>query len=232
MNLIYTMAGQYARFKKEGFKIPKYLLPWGSSNIISTSIDLMIGGFDNIYLIVNKRDSQYFNHLKLIMKNKGISQDNLVVISDTESQNETAFEGLNQIKAELQGPVFFHNVDTFLFYRDFKHIEQSIVNNDGYIDVFNSNSHQYSYVISKNGQVKEVAEKVLISETASSGLYGFKDCKTYYKYYKSGFIIDMFSEMIKDKLSIVHGQIHNERDTKVLGTPKEYFDHTQILLEK
>lgn len=232
MNLIYTMAGQYARFKKEGFKIPKYLLPWGASNILSTTIDLMSGGFDNIFFIVNKRDSQYFNHLRMIMKNKGISLDNIIVISDTESQNETAFEGLNQIKSELQGPVFFHNVDTFLFNRDFKNIKRSIVNNDGYIDVFNSNSHEYSYVISEDGLVMEVAEKVLISETASSGLYGFKDSRTYLKYYKSGFIIDMFSQMIKDKCSVVHGFVHNEKDTKVLGTPKEYFDHTQILLEK
>jgi len=232
MNLIYTMAGQYARFKKEGFKIPKYLLPWGASNILTTTIDLMAGGFDKIFFIVNKRDSQYFNHLKMIMKNKGISQDNIIVLSDTGSQNETAFEGLNQIKTELQGPVFFHNVDTFLYNRDFKNIKHSIVNNDGYIDVFNSNSHEYSYVISEKGQVMEVAEKVLISETASSGLYGFKDSRTYLKYYKSGFIIDMFSEMIKDKCSVVHGYVHNEKDTKVLGTPKEYFDHTQFLLEK
>jgi hypothetical protein len=229
MNLIYTMAGQYARFKQEGFKIPKYLFPWGAKNILTASIDLMIDGFDEIFFIVNKGDSQYFNHLKMILLEKGISQDNLIIISDTQSQNESAFKGLNQIESKLNGPIFFHNVDTFLINRDFNNIKKLILENSGYIDVFRSNSHDYSYVISERGSVLEVAEKVLISELASSGLYGFKNAQTYLKYYKPGYIIDMFSAMIKDGHSIVHGVVYEEKDTKVLGTPKEYFDNTQFI---
>ncbi len=229
MNLIYTMAGQYARFKEEGFKIPKYLFPWGANNILTASIDLMIGGFDDIFFIVNKRDSQYFNHLKMIMNEKGISQNNLIIISDTNSQNETAFKGLNQIGEKLIGPIFFHNVDTFLVNRDFSSMKKSIQKNSGYIDVFSSNSHDYSYVISERGNVLQVAEKVLISEIASSGLYGFKDIDTYLKYYNPGYIINMFSSMISDGFSVVHGDVHDEKDTIVLGTPKEYFDNTQFI---
>ena len=229
MNLIYTMAGQYARFKEEGFKIPKYLFPWGANNILTASIDLMIGGFDDIFFIVNKRDSHYFNHLKMIMNEKGISQNNLIIISDTNSQNETAFKGLNQIGKKLIGPIFFHNVDTLLFNRDFSSMKKSIQKNSGYIDVFSSNSHDYSYVISERGNVLQVAEKVLISEIASSGLYGFKDIDTYLKYYNPGYIINMFSSMISDGFSVVHGDVHGEKDTIVLGTPKEYFDNTQFI---
>ena len=229
MNLIYTMAGQYARFKEEGFKIPKYLFPWGAKNILTASIDLMIDGFDEIFFIVNKGDSQYFNHLKMIMNEKGISQNNLIIISDTNSQNETAFKGLNQIGKKLIGPIFFHNVDTFLVNRDFSSMKKSIQKNSGYIDVFSSNSHDYSYVISERGNVLQVAEKVLISEIASSGLYGFKDIDTYLKYYNPGYIINMFSSMISDGFSVVHGDVHDEKDTIVLGTPKEYFDNTQFI---
>ncbi|MDG1720619.1 MAG: hypothetical protein P8I31_05140, partial [Bacteroidia bacterium] len=189
----------------------------------------MIGGFDDIFFIVNKRDSQYFNHLKMIMNEKGISQNNLIIISDTNSQNETAFKGLNQIGKKLIGPIFFHNVDTFLVNRDFSSMKKSIQKNSGYIDVFSSNSHDYSYVISERGNVLQVAEKVLISEIASSGLYGFKDIDTYLKYYNPGYIINMFSSMISDGFSVVHGDVHDEKDTIVLGTPKEYFDNTQFI---
>ena len=35
MNLILTMAGRYSRFVNEGYRIPKYLLPWGNKPILS-----------------------------------------------------------------------------------------------------------------------------------------------------------------------------------------------------
>ena len=35
MNLILTMAGKYSRFVNEGYKIPKYLLPWSNHTILS-----------------------------------------------------------------------------------------------------------------------------------------------------------------------------------------------------
>lgn len=30
MDLFLTMAGEYSRFKNEGYQIPKFLLPWGT----------------------------------------------------------------------------------------------------------------------------------------------------------------------------------------------------------
>ena len=39
----------------------------------------------------------------------------------------------------------------------------------------------------------------------------------------------MFSSMISDGFSVVHGVVHDEKDTIVLGTPKEYFDNTQFI---
>ena len=38
-----------------------------------------------------------------------------------------------------------------------------------------------------------------------------------------------FQNLISDGFSVVHGDVHDEKDTIVLGTPKEYFDNTQFL---
>lgn len=230
MNLIFTMAGNYSRFKEAGFKIPKYLLPWESSNILNHTIGLMRSGFDNIFLIANKKDNQYFDHIKMILKVYDIPFDNLIIIDDTQSQNESAYKGISSIKEKLDGPLFIHNVDTLLYKRDFIAIKKLILNCSGYIDIFKSNNHNYSYVISENQIINNVAEKILISDNASSGLYGFKNLDTYLKYYKKGFIIDMFKDLIEDNHSILHGNIHSEKDTIVLGTPSEYFHQSKLIL--
>ena len=54
MNLILTMAGRYSRFINEGYKIPKYLLPWGKRSILSEILSIMNHNntFENIYVIV------------------------------------------------------------------------------------------------------------------------------------------------------------------------------------
>ena len=55
MNLIITMAGRYSRFVDEGYKMPKYLLPWGDKSILNEIILELNkhSDFDNIYLIAN-----------------------------------------------------------------------------------------------------------------------------------------------------------------------------------
>ena len=50
MNLILTMAGKYSRFKNEGFRLPKFLLPWGDKSILSEILSEMSPHFNNVYL--------------------------------------------------------------------------------------------------------------------------------------------------------------------------------------
>lgn len=56
MDLFLTMAGEYSRFKNEGYQIPKFLLPWGHRTILSELLNqFMDYKFDNVYLIMHKR---------------------------------------------------------------------------------------------------------------------------------------------------------------------------------
>lgn len=50
---------KYTRFINEGYRIPKYLLPWGEKSILSEILIQMNknNDFKNIYLITNKQDA-------------------------------------------------------------------------------------------------------------------------------------------------------------------------------
>jgi dTDP-glucose pyrophosphorylase len=123
------------------------------------------------------------------------------------------------------GPVVIHNCDTLLLNRkeSLLALNKTMIESDGYVDVFHSNNHQYSYVLATNGMVTHIAEKVLISDLATSGLYGFASAEVFKHYYRGqSYISDMYSDMIKDGKHVSIGPTFSEADTIVVGTPDEY----------
>ncbi len=236
MNLVLTMAGRYSRFVDEGYRIPKYLLPWGDKSIMSEIIDHLNQDdfFENIFLIANKRDVIFMPHVKKILKNKGISSKHLILIEDTSGQAETAFHAIREITANigsLEGGIVFHNIDTILYKRDLSSLLDKLSSNMGYIDIFKSNNRNYSYVLVKDDRVQSIAEKIVISNNASSGLYGFSNKDHFLKYYDKNimYFSNLYKKMIDAGESISVSELHNEKDTIVLGTPSDYLTSSYVL---
>jgi len=232
MNIIFTMAGNYQRFRDQGFNIPKYLLPWGNSNVLSKIITELTVNFryENIILLANTKDHAYFPHIKSIMKFHGVAQENLIGLSETSGQAETALFGVKYLeeKYKSNSPLLIHNIDTILLNRDLNNIEQALLLSDGYVDIFHANSQAYSYVITNStDEVIEIAEKIVISDKATSGLYGFKNPKIFKSNYSTDtkYISQILSNIMKDKNRTVKiGKLHQEKETIVLGTPHEYIN--------
>lgn len=230
MNLILTMAGKYSRFKDAGLNIPKYLLPWGYGTILSEIIaGFHVNSIQEIYIVMNKADEPYLPHVKAIMENGGMSSKNILMIDDNSGQAETASQGINHFISEIQGePLIIHNIDTILKERDYSQVARELKEFSGYIDVFKSNNHEYSYVLSEGGYVKAIAEKVLISQTATSGLYGFAYPEIYmHNYIGQTYISDVYKKMIKGNYQVKISPVYTEKNTIVLGTPKEYFEQAK-----
>jgi UDP-N-acetylglucosamine diphosphorylase / glucose-1-phosphate thymidylyltransferase / UDP-N-acetylgalactosamine diphosphorylase / glucosamine-1-phosphate N-acetyltransferase / galactosamine-1-phosphate N-acetyltransferase len=240
MNLVLTMAGKYQRFRDEGFKIPKYLLPWGSKSILSeiiSSLDNTGEYFKNIYLVANKEDEMYMPHVRNIMRSLNIPISNLFLVEDTKGQAETARLAVSIIEkrfGEMRGNLVFHNIDTLLYKRSIKKISDTLRSNSGYIDVFISSNHSYSYVLIQDGLVKRIAEKVVISDQATSGLYAFQNAEIFTSYYMKNdeYIIDSYKRMIDANLQVAAGFLYSENETIVLGTPSEFIDNSRRLDEK
>ncbi|MDA9058176.1 hypothetical protein N9K59_02795 [Candidatus Thioglobus sp.] len=240
MNLVLTMAGKYQRFRDDGFKIPKYLLPWGSKSILSeviSSLDTTEQNFKNIYLVANKDDEIYMPHVRSIMRSLGIPINNLFLVEDTKGQAETARLSISNIEKRfggMKGNLVFHNIDTLLYNRSVKKISDALRSNSGYIDIFISSNHSYSYVLTQDGLVTRVAEKVVLSEQATSGLYAFQNAEIFTSYYMKNdeYIIDSYKRMIDANLQVAAGSLYTENETIVLGTPSEFIDNSRRLDEK
>ena len=237
MNLILTMAGRYSRFVNEGYRFPKYLLPWGNNSILFEIIHHLIKDdtIKNIYLIANKRDGIYMPHVRNILKSLGKSPECLFLINDTKGQSKTAqiaIEKINNRFGNIHGPILFHNIDTILYNRNLKNIPNSLSKFDGYIDVFKSNNRNYSYVLTDQNIVKSIAEKILISEYATSGLYGFSSFEKFNNFYDDSndlYISDVYKRMIDEGQQILISDVYDENDTIVLGTPTDYLNSSYIL---
>jgi dTDP-glucose pyrophosphorylase len=235
MNLILTMAGKYSRFTKEGYNIPKYLLPWGSRTILSEIIKTMNKDliFDNIFLVYNNSDNKYCNHIKKTMGEFNINSDNLITTNDTSGQAETTYIALSKIEEKygVLNNVLIHNIDTILYDRDYLNIKDKLSKYDGYIDLFKSNNHSYSYVMFEDGLISEITEKMLISNFATSGLYGFSNSKLYLNYYSDEvYISEVYKKMISDGLRVTSDKIYEDKNTLVIGTPTEYLTLSNILV--
>lgn len=226
------MAGKYSRFVEEGIKFPKYLLPWGEKNILTEILKQMQNeAVDKIFLVANKADKLYMPHVRRILKSFDIDPGNLVLIDDTGSQAETAWLGIQEILKfdSLVGPFAIHNIDTILYQRSWWWIDHDLKGADGYIDIFKSNNRAYSYVLVKNEEVKEIREKMLISDTATSGFYGFSSPEMFMKYYEEGYISNVYRKMIADGKRVVVGKEFDEHNTLVLGTPAEYLQLSNFI---
>lgn len=238
MILVLTMAGRYQRFTEEGYKLPKYLLPWGERSVLATIIDELQRDrmFSDVVLIANHRDQLFIPHVHAIMRTHKIPAGNLLLTHDTKGQAATAFLVIDHLTkgARLSSPVVFHNIDTILRKRNIGEIANTLREADGFIDVFASHNPSYSYVIvDDNRRVVEIAEKIVVSELATSGLYGFRTAELFASHYDAEqhlYISDVYKHMLSLGSYISTGPKHYESDTIVLGTPVEYFNASLVSL--
>src|ERR1700748_2237691 len=99
MILILTMAGRYQRFLDEGYRLPKYLLPWGDRTVLSTILAELqrTRRFAQVLLVANHRDEVYMPHVRAIMRAHDIPPENLVLTHDTKGQAATAMVGIEAL---------------------------------------------------------------------------------------------------------------------------------------
>jgi len=238
MNLVICMAGRNTRFHDVGIDIPKYLLPLSGRPVIEMILQNLIisKSFSNVYLVAHQRDIYFENELRTSLLNLGVDPGNLLYIGETKGQADTANESLSLLNLNLDESVVFHNADTILLNRDILALKRSLQMGHGSIDVFTAKSPSYSYVDIQNGRILEIVEKRVISNWATSGLYGFPSGVMFQKYFKnfselalsqsSGelYISDVINLMLADnfKFEPLSLNLKGASNTLVIGSPEEY----------
>lgn len=230
---VLCLAGFGNRFTKVGINIPKYLLPAKSNVPLLRKIveELKIPNSEKLMLILNDRHKDYYLEVKKALQNTN-TDFYLHYVEDTLGQAETAKIASEKTIANFpmfaHSPIIFHNGDTLLFNRDMSEFFYALKNADGLIDTFYNNATNYSYVSYLNDTIIAMEEKNVISDHASTGLYGFKSPEYYLQSYAdtvfSGekYISRVYDHIIKNDALILDRYSKKIDDTTVLGTPEQY----------
>lgn len=232
MNIVITMAGLGSRFKKAGYKEPKYRIEVCGKSLFEWSMESLVG-FNNVknlkYIFIVRKEDNASEFITEKMKLFNINDINIIEIEElTDGQATTAL--LAKEKWEESEELIIYNIDTYIEANTMKY---EFIKGDGYIPCFKAEGDHWSFVkLDKNGNAIEIREKNRISDNCTIGLYYFKTCELYEKIYNEyyannknlenneKYIAPLYNYMIKKgyKINIEDLPVNK---VHVLGIPEE-----------
>lgn len=223
--ILIPLSGLGSRFPREKWLFPKPLIRIDHRSIIEWTMDCIDTSDCDLVFIVRNDDIKEFS-IDSFLKNRFGQHVNIVVISEpTRGAVETCMAAKKFIRPD--SPLIIHCSDVY-FEPKFVTADFQCESN-GCILTFKSNSSNYSYSqIGEDGYVSKVAEKKVISEHASAGLYWFKRGEDFIRAAKrmiSGYngtelhVALIYNYLIKEKKKI---SILDVEHMSVFGTPEEF----------
>lgn len=232
LNIIIPIGGTGEKFKLDGYTQPKPLIHVFGEPMIFYLIDsLYLNPTDNIIIIYHKEFDKFGFSTQLKNKYSTLNLHLVQLNFKTEGAAETVLQGLNIIeKINLENNCIILDCDTF-YHIDILKIVRSMKNKN---NVFTFKDTQlepiYSYItLDKQNNIKDIAEKKIISNYANTGCYCFestKILKTYcskvvtnkIKVLNQFYISTIIKEMLNDNY-LFSGSILKIDDFSCIGTP-------------
>lgn len=186
-NLVIPLLGKGSRMKEGGFFCPKSLIPvTNSKNILEMGLDSVETSECHLIFVTRKDEPEVAEFIRKKWP------ESTVLVSDKETKGSLHTVALATKFINNETPLIVLNVDIH-FSPQYIPCPEDF--EDGLILTFKSNSPNYSYVQCENGLVTKTAEKEVISNEATVGLYCFKSGKL---------LIDMlsFAPMTKNEYYI------------------------------
>ena len=227
LNIVIPMAGEGSRFVKSGYTFPKPLIEVWQKPMIQLVLE-SLGLKGNYIFLVRKEHLEKYslkNFLNVIAPNCKV----VVVDRLTEGAACTVLLASNYINNNK--PLIISNSDQFIEW-DTSEVMYSFYGKkvDGGILTFKATHPKWSYAKADNsGIVSEVAEKKVISDNATVGIYFWKRGDSFVKYANQMikknirvnnefYVCPVFNEAIKDKKNII---IKEVKSMWGLGTPED-----------
>lgn len=169
------MAGLGSRFKDAGYTFPKPLIDIGGKTMIEVVINNLTPRCEHRFIFICQKEHYEKYDLFNILKNATKNNFEIVKIDGvTKGAACTILCGINHINND--NPLVIANSDQFVEIKIDDFIEKATKNKmDGTIMTFQASHPKWSYArLDNNKKVVEVAEKKLISNHATVGIYYFK----------------------------------------------------------
>lgn len=171
--IIVPLAGLGSRFPKNIWHVPKPLILIDNKTVIEWSMSCInYENCDVIFIVRQEHITEY--SIDSFLKEK-FNAKVVVVPELTRGAVETCLAAKHLI--DESQPVIVHCSD--VYWQPQFNASEFGCEQDGHILTFKSNSINYSYSLVEDGLVKRVAEKKVISNNASVGIYWFKTGKDF-----------------------------------------------------
>ena len=227
MNILIPMAGEGSRFAAQGFDKPKPLIDVDGMPMIQTVVESL--NLDGRYIFLVRKEHIDKYNVDVFLKTITSNCEIVVVDSLTEGAACTALLAEDLINNDEN--LVIVNSDQYIVWNSTKFMYAANEKNvAGSILTFQADHPKWSYAkTNENGFVTEVAEKKVISNNATVGLYYWSKGSDFVKYAKQMiekdirvnnefYICPVYNEAIKDNKKI---STYNVDEMWGLGTPED-----------
>ena len=241
LNIVIPMAGRGSRFKDAGYAFPKPLIDIQGKTMIEIVVNNLRPSIDHRFIFIVQKEHYETYDLYNILKNASHNKFEIVVINGiTEGAACTVLTAIEYINTD--DDLLIANSDQFITTSIDAFIESGQEpQKDGLIMTFSASHPKWSYaLVDENDKVLEVAEKKVISDQATVGIYYFKKGKYIKKYFQEQmdkninyggelYVTLTYNLLIRDGLQI---WAYPTEHVMVFGTPEEVrtFEAWQTIL--
>lgn len=227
MNIVIPMAGSGTRFSEKGYDVPKPFIPINNKCMIEHVVD-SLSTLNSHKLIFICRTEHLNNDRVKLLNSLGPNVNIITIDHQTDGAINTTLLAQDWINTDED--LLIVNSDQIVVVDIEKVIQQWQYNYEGGIFLFKSSKPKWSYAKCDNTmRVTEVAEKRVISEFATCGIYWFKRGSSYVKYANDMieendrtngefYICPIYNRFMRDNLH-VQGSIVDEMYG--VGTPED-----------
>jgi len=236
--IVFPMLGEGSRFVTAGYTTPKYLLEYKGKRMLEHAVDTLGVTGELIFIV---RGDHYVNWTKEIDSLVRKYQAHLLVVNrKTQGAAETA-SLVRRVVEDFTRPLITVNADQYMHW-DGKKFEELLALDpeSSYIVTHTDSSPKCSYVRVEEGKIVEVREKVVISNTATVGIYHWSSTQDFLED-----VDRMMEEGVKDNNEYYIAPVYNYtikrgREVKMyyippgqfypVGTPEdfEYFKNLEL----
>jgi NDP-sugar pyrophosphorylase family protein len=196
--IVIPMAGTGKKFKEAGYSFPKPLIDIGGKTMIELVTDnIRPKKGDYRFVFVCQRDHYMTYDLHNVLKNASQGKFDVVpIIGQTKGAACTVLCGIQHIDNDDE--LIIANSDQLIDFNMDDFLVTARKNDaDGLILTFTSNHPKWSYVrVNASGLALETAEKKVISDRATAGIY----------YFKHG------SDFVRAAQNMIHKDIHHNNE--------------------
>lgn len=227
LNVLIPMAGDGQRFKDAGYQTIKPMIMFNDKTMIQHVVENI--GYDANYIFVIKKedDSKHgiTKHLsELKIKHK-------IILQESKLNGATQSALLCKELINNENPLLIANSDQYIVWNNKKTINDFIYSGvDGAILTFDAFDSKWSFVKHNSyNTVSQVAEKNIISNKATCGIYFWKSGSDFIKYAEQMiskkitvngeyYICPVYNEAIEDEKIIISKDVY---EMWGLGTPSD-----------